>query len=324
MPNKTTLAACLVTMAVIVPAGWHALDADIQSDGKRLRPLQQSFVIDGTRVTLDVDRRVVMTGDTIKATLVAFSDIPKQVSIDLIVLHSSNYEGERVEQPWVPIDREVLKLTAAPRGGKPIDTMLTLGERPRGPALVDDFKVYVTQHGNKPPRREGDDRVDYDIGVTDGTAAAVAITGWSGDNLKMSIVAEGRPTGNEPFTVAVKIKNTSGESLAHHPWVSLSTESALEGTEEAEHEDAGVAIERVYADRADGEGEGGMDEVGTLERGEVTVARFRVTPNKQGLRKLTFLASAFESDDMPGPIKAGAMDARTFTLTDATPAVAAK
>jgi hypothetical protein len=317
MPNKTTLAACLVTIAVIVPAGWHALEADIQSDGKRLRPLQQSFVVDGVRVTLDVDRRVVMTGDTVKATLVAFSDAPKQLTVDLTVLHSSNHEGERVEQPWIPIDREVLKLTAAPRGGKPVDTILALGERPRGAALVDDFKVYVTAHGKKPPRREGDDRLDYDIGVTEGTAAAVAITGWSGNNLQMSIVPEGRPTGDAPFTVAVRIKNTSGDQLAYRPWVSLSTESALEGTEEAEHEDAGVAIERI-------DGEAGDDEVTPFQRGQVTVARFRVTPNKQGLRKLTFLASAFESDDGPGPITAGAMDARTFTLTDTTPAVAAK
>src|SRR5215510_2950810 len=116
MPNHPTLAAAFVTLAVIAPAGWRALDADIQSDGKRLRPLQQSFTVDGTRITLDVDRHVVMTGDTVTATLVA------------------------------------------------------LGERPSGPALVDSFKIYVTPHGKKPPRHDYDDRLDYDSGVSEGYA----------------------------------------------------------------------------------------------------------------------------------------------------------
>jgi hypothetical protein len=328
MPKNPTLAAVLVTVAVIVPAGWHALDADIQSDGKRLRPLQQSFTVDGTRVTLDVDRQVVMTGDTVVATLVAFSDEPKTVSVDLWALHTSNYAGERVEQPWIPIDREVLKLTAAPNGGAPVKTAIALGERPDRPALIDSFKIYVTPHGKKPPRREGDDRVDYETGVSEGYAAAVAITGWSGDNLAMSIRPEGTPTGDAPFVVAVKIRNTSGQDLARRPYVSLSTEAALEATDDEDGGAAAVGIERI-----DPEDEiyGGED---LFKRGEAMVARFRVTPRTPGgsapgsprepLRKLTFLASAFESDEEPGPTTAAAMDARTFKLADAAPAVAAK
>src|SRR6185503_17909962 len=318
MPKNPTLAAVLVTVAVIVPAGWHALDADIQTDGKRLRPLQESFTVDGTRVTLDVNRQVVMTGDTVTATLVAFSDTPKQVSVDLWALHTSNYSGERVEQPWIPFDREVLKLTAAPGGGPPVKTAITLGERPDRPALTDSFKIYVTPHGKKLPRREGDDRVDYETGISEGYAAAVAITGWSGDNLTMSVRPEGRPTGDAPFVVAVRIKNTSGQALARRPYVSLSTEAALEGTEDEESRTATVDIERI-----DPVIENEPDD-GLFERGEAMVARFRVTPNKSGLGKLTLLASAFESDDEPGPTTAAAMDARTLKLTEATPAVAAK
>jgi hypothetical protein len=320
MPKNPTLAAVLVTVAVIVPAGWHALDANIQTDGKHLRPLQQSFTVDGTRITLDVDRQVVITGDTVTATLVAFSDTPRPVSVDLWALHTSNYAGERVEQPWVPIDREVLKLTAAPHGGKPVTTSIALGERPDRPALMDSFKIYVTPHGKKPPRREGDDRVDYETGVSEGYAAAVAITGWSGNNLAMSVKPEGRPTGDAPFTVAVRIKNTSGQELARRPYVSLSTEAALEASEEQEPENAAVAIERI-----DGEELEGTDEYGgRFKRGEAMIARFRVTPRKSGLRKITFLASAFESDEEPGPTTAAAMDARTLELSEATPAVAAK
>jgi hypothetical protein len=49
-----------------------------------------------------------------------------------------------------------------------------------------------------------------------------------------------------------------------------------------------------------------------------------VTPRKPGLHKITFLASAFESDEEPGPTTAGAMDARTFTLAESAPAMAAR
>src|SRR4051812_23143201 len=213
MRNNPTLAAVLVTVAVIVPAGWHALNADIQTDGKRLRPLQQSFTIGDTKVTLDVDRTVVMTGDTVTATLVAYGAAPNQVAVDLIALHSSNYEGARVEMPWTPIDHETLKLTAAPGGGKPVKTQIVLGTRPDAPALTDDFKIYVAAHGDKPPKREYEDGADYDIGITEGHAAATAITGWSGDNLKLSISPEGKPSGDAPFTVAVRVKNTSGHKL---------------------------------------------------------------------------------------------------------------
>ncbi|HET7500058.1 MAG TPA: hypothetical protein VFK02_03620 [Kofleriaceae bacterium] len=317
MRNTITLSAFLVTTAIIIPAGWRALDADIQTDGKRLRPLQESFTFDGTRVTLDVDRHVVMTGDTVKATLVAYSDTPKQVALELYALNSSNYEGSRVETPWIPIDHETIKLTAAPGGGKPVSTLIKLGERPDGPALVDNFKIYVTPRGKKPPRLEGDDRVDYETGVSEGYAAAVGITGWSGDNLGMAIRTEGRPSSNQPFTVAVHIKNTSGQELVRAPYVSLSTEAALEAKEGDDRDGAAVTIEQIDADEA-------TDHEVAFKRGQTMVVRYRVTPNKQGLHKMTFLARAFESDEEPGPTTAGAMDARTFTLSDATPAVAAK
>ncbi|HEU4730170.1 MAG TPA: hypothetical protein VFT22_19870 [Kofleriaceae bacterium] len=316
MRKTISLAAFLVTTAVIVPAGWHALDADIQSDGKRLRPLQESFTFEGTRITLDVDRHVVMTGDPVKATLVAYSDAPRQVALDLYALNSSNYEGSRVEAPWVPIDHETIKLTAAPGGGKPVSTLIKLGERPEGPALVDNFKIYVTPHGKKPPRLEGDDRVDYETGVSEGYAAAVGITGWSGDNLGMSIRTGGKPSSDQPFTVAVHIKNTSGQELARAPYVTLSTEAALEAKEGDDHDAAAVTIEQLDADAI-------ADHDVAFRRGQTMVVKFRVTPHKPGLRKMTFLASAFESDEEPGPTTAGAMNARTFTLSDTTPAVAA-
>jgi hypothetical protein len=321
MLRNITLAAFLFTVAVIVPVGWHASTADIQVDGKRLRPLQQSFTVDGTRITLDADRQEVMTGDTVKATLVAYSDTPKQITVDLTALHTSNYEGSRVETPWTPFDHETIKLSAAPGGGVPFDTAIKLGERPDAPALVDSFKLYVTAHGHKPPRRGDDDeRPDYDAGVSEGTAAAIAINGWSGNNLGMTIRAEGRPTGDAPFTIAVRVANQAGQKLARAPRVYLSTEDALMGHGD-DKEDAAIEIEEA-SDEAGGAASDDGD--AAFARGAVMVKRFRVTPKKPGLKRLTLLASAYESDDEPGPATAGGKEARTFTLTESAPAMAAR
>src|SRR4051812_18056611 len=92
---RSTILGFVLTVGVLVPAGWHLLRADIEMDGKRLRPLRQTLDLDGVKVTLDVDREVVMTGDTVKATLVAYADTPRDVAVDVHALHTTNYSGER-------------------------------------------------------------------------------------------------------------------------------------------------------------------------------------------------------------------------------------
>ncbi len=307
------LASFVVTVAVVVPTAWHALEADIETDGKKLRPLQQSFTIGDTVVTLDIDRSLVVTGDTIKATLVAYSDTPKPITVDLALLHSNNYAGERVEQPLAAIDREKLTLIAAPGGGKPVETALVLGTRPDHAGQVDDFKVYVTAHGRKPPAEsEYTKRPDYRADVEAGTAAAIGVMGWSGNNLGISIKPEGPLVAGRPVTVDVRIVNTSGHTLRDEPSIQLATQLNLDGYMEP---GADVAIEAIYDDNDSKEVK--------VKRGEVVVRKFVVTPAKT-TKQITFVATATASDGMPGPTIAGAMDAHTFAITEPTPEVAAR
>src|SRR5262249_25029945 len=84
--SRTAIASFLATVGIVVPAAWRLLDANIQTDGKKLRPLQQQLVVDGARVTLDVDRSVVLTGSTLTAKLRAYSDTPRTVAVDLTLL----------------------------------------------------------------------------------------------------------------------------------------------------------------------------------------------------------------------------------------------
>src|SRR5262249_25072705 len=130
------------TVVVVVPCAWHLLDAEVAREGKKLRPMQQTFVAeDGTRVTLDVDRNLIETGQTVTAKLRAFSDRPHVIAVDMRVLHSSNYAGERVEQPWVAIDHEKLLLTALPKGGPAVLSNVKLGDKPDKLNLTDSFKI---------------------------------------------------------------------------------------------------------------------------------------------------------------------------------------
>src|SRR5262249_23123211 len=143
-------------------------------------------------------------------------------------------------------------------------------------------------------------------------AAAVAIEGWSGNNLGISIEPEGKFTPNEPFTVLVRVKNTSGKKLDHHPWIELGTEAALGGTDDPEST-AAIALERIASD--------GDDSEAVWKKGATFTQKFRVTPHLDGIKNVTFLARAFENDGL-GPFGPGAMDAKTFDVVKPTDRVA--
>ena len=308
------------TVAILVPAGWHFTDADLQSDGKKVRPPQQSFMIDGVKVTLDVDRNLVTTGDKVTAKLVAYSDKPKTVAVDLSVWHSSNYEGERVEEVPTMIDTEKLTLHAAPGGGKAVETTLTLGQHVGHAARTDTFRVYVTKKGSRPKSGEhfweNYDEEGNPQALAD--AATVTIMGWSHNNLQLSIKPEGKVRTDAPFFVTVRAKNTSKRTL-HGLYMNLGTQVGKYGGIEQSDD---YEIEQVDDAKKDDD-EGSEEYARTIKRGATEVVRFKVTPKKKGAHAITFLASAYSSDDEIGPVVAGAIEAKTFDAKDVS-AVAVK
>ncbi len=67
----------LATVVIAVPAGWHLLGADLQKDGKLVRPLQGVANIDEvTTVSIDADHAIAAPGGRVKVSLVATSDRP--------------------------------------------------------------------------------------------------------------------------------------------------------------------------------------------------------------------------------------------------------
>jgi hypothetical protein len=300
----------VVGVGLVLPMAWHPLDADIRHDGKKLRPLEQSFTVDGTRVTLEVDRGIAETGDKVTAKLRAFSDTPHRLDVDLLLLHSSNYAGERVEIPFTAIDHEVIDLIAVPTGGPAVQTQLVLGKKPAHLGETDSFEVYIAPHGQKIPVEKDyadEQRADYRTNVEAKTAAAVAITGWSGNSLEQRIVVEGKPTYNEPFIVAVHVANTSGDDI-RMPWTELATH--------VDYRDDGDDAQDFTIEHIDEAADESPDHYTQhMKPGAKHVVRFRVTPNKPG-KSVTFIASTISYVDEPGPVAAGGKQIATFDLVE--------
>ncbi len=282
---------------LLVSATAHA---NLEVDGKQLHPLQQSFAIDDVKITLDIDRQVVRTGDTVTATLIAYSETPKKVKVEVSTLHTRNYEGEPNDTPWERIARGTVVLTSGPNGGTPVTTRLALGTRPKLPALTDSFRVFAAAPGTKPP----EDELGTDQLTKSGGAAVVAVRGWSGDDLDMVIAADGAVTLDAPFTVEVRTKNTTGRVLSARPWIELATEDALTPAHLGK---ASVGIEIHAVD------EPGVD--GPWPRGGEYVRRFMITPHTKKPQRMVFLATAMVGTGTLGlKTEAGAIDIKTFDV----------
>jgi hypothetical protein len=323
MPRSTTLLAFCATVAIAVPAGWHVPDADIRADGKRLRPLGESFTVDGATVKVEVDRALIMTGDSVNVTLVAESETPKKVTVDLLALQSNNYEGARVESPEIAINHEKIVLQAAPGGGKPVVTRMKLGDNPNRLGVYDNFRIYVRPRGMKLPKHEYLPTLDYTVGIEEGTAAAVRVLGWSGSSLGITIEPEGPVVAAQPVTFAVKVKNTTGRQLPRAPSISLGNDISGYGGVTTSDD---FEIEPVETGE---DATGGGEEV-PMKRGAVVVQKFVVVPKLEGGKLLTLAAAATVWNNDIGPTLAGALDVRSFEVqppaapTESTPTFAAK
>ncbi|HEX4455097.1 MAG TPA: hypothetical protein VH143_29755 [Kofleriaceae bacterium] len=309
------LAAFVITLGVTAPA---LLDANIELDGKKLRPREQTFQIDGTRVTIDVDRALAMTGDKVTATIVAYSDTPKQVELDLRLVQTHLQPGERIEPPSHQIDREKLTVFAKPDGGK-VSVALVLGTPRKSLGQLDRFSIYVGPHGtpspvNKPNYDGGGDSGNdfWQASIEAGKAASTDVMGWSGNSISMKTSAEGKLVAGQPFIVDVRIKNTTGMTLPEAPLVQLMTGRTV-STEIETADDDDVEI-----DALDGESSSKP-----VKRGAEIVRRFRVVP-KHDQKQITLAvgATAFSGDI--GPTLGGARDVITFHAADPDAKVALK
>ncbi|HTR51726.1 MAG TPA: hypothetical protein VMJ10_13515 [Kofleriaceae bacterium] len=287
--HTAVIAGFAAACAVVLSIGSHSVDASIEHDGRHVRPLQQSAVFAGAEVKVDVDRNLVLTGDSVVVTMRAFADVPTPVDAELEVYYSNDEWGGRVSSPPKAIDKEHITLAAAPGGGKPVQTRIKLD----GAGKLDTYRIFVHERGG-----------ELDIWAKDSAeVAAVDVLGWSGNDFELSIDAPKKIVAGKPFAVTVRATNTTGKRIKHAPYIHLGTAVGLYGITDREE----FAIQEDDSD----------DHAERYEKGfapgEDAVERFIVTPlGDTELTDVTFVASAYVwPDDGAAPLAGGAMEAKT-------------
>jgi hypothetical protein len=270
--NKVTLGAALVTIGVALPAGWRSLDADIQADGPRMRPKQQSFETGDATITLDLDRGIMPAGGKASVTLVASSDRPHEVAVDLRALEEMGYSGERVEQPPKLVDERTVMVDAQPGGGPPVVATFRLAAKEKRTGLHEWFTVVARD-------AKGGKEAD---------AASVGLATWSGSDFAMSIEPPVQLPAAGAFSIAVRVKNTTQKPI-FRPWIEVG--GAVEGVTGLDSELVmsrdDYSVEEVADPAAPEEGD-----APDLAPGAELVRVYRVTPAHWGVNHFVFTAQA--------------------------------
>jgi hypothetical protein len=295
MSRHLSLAAFFATVLVAVPAGWRALDADIQTDGPATRPKQHVLHTDGAAVSVDLDRGVLMAGGKLKVTLVATAETPKRIALTVRALEDNGIGEERTPNPPTVVSRKKIILEAAPGGGTPMVIAFDLGSRKKK-GRVEWYDVDVTPAGKK-----DEALAYYDTETDDGTpvpanAAKVGAAVWSGNTFGMAIDTPTIPAEG-PFTVAVRVKNTTKKPMEYLDVEMGGPElaySGMDGLSLYASDDAEFDV-KLADDATDA----------SLEPGQEKLVTFEVTPRHPGVKKFTLVASGRAG-------AGGAMDVRTF------------
>jgi hypothetical protein len=303
MSRTSTIVAFAATVGLVVPAAWHALDADIQTDGPATRPEQQTLELDGATVTIDLDRGLLMSGGTLKATLVATSDEPRTIALDVKALENMGYGDERVENPPKQVGKRMIKIQARPGGGTPVEVAFKLGGRGRkGVVRWYDVEIAPTKW-----KAKGED--DYL------PTARIGAATWSGNNFAMEIQTPVRVPGDATFQVAVKVTNTQKKPIN---WLSIElggTNIRYGGLDSQLYMYDGGVDAKYTITRVEGELE--YDDT-PLAPGKTRIAHFEVTPSPtelDGVKEYTFTAHAHGD-------RYGALDVKRVQATETPPSVA--
>lgn len=298
----SALSAFAFTLAIAVPAGWHGLDADLQASGPDLRPQRQTVQIGDASVAFDIDRGVMLDGKTVSAVLVATSPRPHDVTVDLTALENMGWGEERVPNPPRQVGQRTLKLRAEPGGGRPVVASFALGGHTHTRGRTSWYDLRVSDHA----RHGGHD--------DDSEAAVASVVTWGGNQFGIAIEPPAELPDSGPFTVAVRIKNTTRTPLGGVD-VSLGSRFGMPDlASDAQLSDGeGYKVEQVE-DSREREADSETDPT-VVAPGAEKVIIYRVTPIDER-RHLTFAVLATGGSDR---VRYGAMEATSFDLPQNAP-----
>ncbi len=265
--TKSSLVAFAVTIGIAVPAGWRVLDADMSTDGAKLRPELKHATIGDAEVTMQLDRGAILAGNTISATLVATADRAHDVTVKVTAFEDEGYGEGRVPLPPRTVGKRTLKLHAAPGGGPPVVATFAIAKASPGSAGW----YYIDASGR---------------GNDDGTASA-GFAVFGANELGLAIDAPDKVAAMGSFTIAIHVKNTTKQPLAS---INATVggklyEPGLEGQPQ-------IAASSEFAIEAAGDltRDGDEDDTKPLAPGAERILLYRVVPHDIELDELTVVA----------------------------------
>jgi hypothetical protein len=317
MSRHVHLAAFLATVAFVVPAGWRALDADIQSDGPAFRPWGQQLHVGDATVDVDLDRGVLLAGNKLKVTLKASADTPSDVALDVRALMDNGTGEERIPVPPTEVAHRRIRLQAAPGGGKPLELTFALDNATKG--MVKWYDVEVTPAGQGSPaldaRRNAVPRPITNMPETEVVAAKVGAAVWGGNTLPITIEAPPVLPSDGPFVLGVRVKNTTKTPL--DMYTEMGTNASLFRTNLVPETTATPDFTVTLADD---------DSAAPIPPGGEHVYKYEITPMRDDVTSFTVMAYAVgtyaPADDSQVDTKAApraALTSHTFTRAKPTP-----
>jgi hypothetical protein len=285
------IVAFVATVAVVVPAGWHSLEADLDLEGAQARPLRKTLTIDGAQVTVDVDRRLVRSGGQVTVTLVGTAASAREVELDVRLLATRQETRHRVASPGVLQEEHHVTVTAGPGGGRPVAVPLTAARADRRPTGFDlyDLEILPTVEDFR-TSPAGDPNV-----------VRVGVIGWVGDSMPVKIVPT-RPIPSEgPFEIDVTVENVSARPL-DYVFVDFGMPRFVENQFRFEPE-------VDYLIRPSGE----VHEDAPLAVGASRVITYTITPKHAGITTFPVLAMV-RGLELPESRRNGAVGTQAHTL----------
>jgi hypothetical protein len=307
MRTHLSLAAYLATVGLLLPAGWHALEADIPTDGALTRPPQQTVTIGDAAITIDLDRGLLKSGGALKVSLAGTATAAHEVALDVTVLQDMGMAGERVSRPPRVVERRRLKVPATPTGDQRVEVAFNLGKQ-EAKGHATSFNVLVT-----PASKAKVAGIDYEA-IGDGRAASATVTTWSGNAFALTIDPPVRPAADQPYVVAVHVKNTTKQPL---PYLMVELGAGLNNGLSVASASTDVEIVEITDPGA------GADD-GTLAPGAERIQRFALKPlHPTAALHVPLFASATSPVGVGGAFESKVVDLPAAIPTEAPAVVAA-
>ncbi len=114
---RTATISFVSTLALVLPAAWHSLDADAEHDGLRDRPPVAVVTVDGTKIEMTADQAQIPVGGDVHIKLVATADQKRDSDVEVQVLERTGSPNSRVSSPPITIATRQVHLVAGPSGG---------------------------------------------------------------------------------------------------------------------------------------------------------------------------------------------------------------